>query len=74
MYQWLVYYVYLNISYVILLSNREKMAVLLYQKVRLVLLYSSDSLMNPSQTLSPFILFEIVSLLTAWVSLVYCCP
>lgn len=74
MYQWLVYYIYLNISYVILLSNREKMAVLLYQKVRLVLLYSSDSLMNPSQTLSPFILFEIVSLLTAWVSLVYCCP
>lgn len=48
--------------------------MLLYQMVSIVLLYSSDSLMNPSQTLSPFILFEIVSLLTAWVSLVYCCP
>lgn len=50
------------------------MAVLHYQMVRTVLLHSSDSLMNLSQTLSPFILFEIVSLLTAWVSLVYCCP
>lgn len=45
-YLWLIYYIFQR-SYFILLSCREKMAVLLYQMVRIVLLHSSDSLMNP---------------------------